>query len=147
MSDMAALVGPPVREPATEADLAVVEAQLGRKPRGTRAVAHRCPCGLPDVVETTPVVWSRIEGTTAVITVRAGSLEDQASRARTLEAILLSGPLPAPVTLVTMQPMEAPVDPATLPALVVAAALVFIASLVSALWLTFRRPGARPTPA
>jgi hypothetical protein len=41
-------------EPATEKDLAVVAAQLGRAPRGTRAVAHRCPCGLPDVVETTP---------------------------------------------------------------------------------------------
>jgi len=37
-----------------EEDLAAVEAQLGRRPRGTRAVAHRCPCGLPDVVETTP---------------------------------------------------------------------------------------------
>ncbi|BCJ64418.1 DUF501 domain-containing protein [Polymorphospora rubra] len=47
-------VPPPVREPATEADLAAVGAQLGRPPRGTRAVAHRCPCGLPDVVETTP---------------------------------------------------------------------------------------------
>jgi hypothetical protein len=35
-------------------DLAAVEAQLGRRPRGTRAVAHRCPCGLPDVVETIP---------------------------------------------------------------------------------------------
>ena len=46
--------GPPVREPATPRDLAVVAAQLGRAPRGTRAVAHRCPCGLPDVVETTP---------------------------------------------------------------------------------------------
>lgn len=40
--------------PATPEDLAVVEAQLGRPPRGTRAVAHRCPCGLPDVVQTTP---------------------------------------------------------------------------------------------
>lgn len=39
-------------EPATEADLAVVAEQLGRPPRGTRAVAHRCPCGRPDVVET-----------------------------------------------------------------------------------------------
>jgi hypothetical protein len=38
----------------TESDLAAVAAQLGRPPRGTRAVAHRCPCGLPDVVETTP---------------------------------------------------------------------------------------------
>lgn len=35
-------------------DLAVVGAQLGRPPRGMRAVAHRCACGLPDVVETSP---------------------------------------------------------------------------------------------
>ncbi|MDG4763829.1 DUF501 domain-containing protein [Solwaraspora sp. WMMD406] len=41
-------------EPATERDLAAVAAQLGRPPRGTRAVAHRCPCQLPDVVETVP---------------------------------------------------------------------------------------------
>lgn len=41
-------------EPVPAADLAAVAAQLGRPPRGTRAVAHRCPCGLPDVVETTP---------------------------------------------------------------------------------------------
>ncbi|MBX6724160.1 MAG: DUF501 domain-containing protein [Dactylosporangium sp.] len=53
-SAAAAGVPPPVREPATEADIAVVAAQLGRRPRGTRAVAHRCRCGLPDVVETTP---------------------------------------------------------------------------------------------
>ena len=46
--------GPPIREEATDADRAVVAAQLGRSPRGTRAIAHRCPCGLPDVVETTP---------------------------------------------------------------------------------------------
>lgn len=38
----------------TPADRAAVAAQLGRPPRGTRAVVHRCPCGLPDVVETTP---------------------------------------------------------------------------------------------
>ena len=35
-------------------DLAAVAAQLGREPRGTRRVAHRCGCGLPDVVETSP---------------------------------------------------------------------------------------------
>ena len=46
--------GPPVREPAAPADLETVAAQLGRTPRGTRFVAHRCPCGNPDVVETTP---------------------------------------------------------------------------------------------
>jgi hypothetical protein len=37
-----------------ERDNDVVEAQLGRRPRGTRGVAHRCPCGNPDVVETAP---------------------------------------------------------------------------------------------
>jgi hypothetical protein len=35
-------------------DFDVVAAQLGRPPRGARAVAHRCPCGNPDVVETSP---------------------------------------------------------------------------------------------
>jgi uncharacterized protein len=38
----------------TQSDAEVVAAQLGRVPRGLRAVAHRCPCGLPDVVETAP---------------------------------------------------------------------------------------------
>jgi hypothetical protein len=47
-------VPPPVHQPAGDTDLAIVGAQLGRPPRGTRAVAHRCPCQLPDVVETTP---------------------------------------------------------------------------------------------
>ena len=37
-----------------EHDLETVAAQLRRAPRATRAVAHRCSCGLPDVVETSP---------------------------------------------------------------------------------------------
>ena len=36
------------------ADERVVGAQLGRPARGVRAVAHRCGCGLPDVVTTEP---------------------------------------------------------------------------------------------
>jgi uncharacterized protein len=40
--------------PVGPADVAAIAAQLGRVPRGLRAVAHRCPCGLPDVVETQP---------------------------------------------------------------------------------------------
>ncbi len=39
---------------ATRADLAAVHAQLGRPPRDVVAIAHRCPCGLPDVVVTAP---------------------------------------------------------------------------------------------
>ena len=35
-------------------DRATVARQLGREPRAIRAVAHRCPCGNPDVIETSP---------------------------------------------------------------------------------------------
>ncbi|WP_204913865.1 DUF501 domain-containing protein [Microlunatus spumicola] len=35
-------------------DTATVEAQLHRPPRGAVEVAHRCPCGRPDVVATRP---------------------------------------------------------------------------------------------
>lgn len=42
-----------VSQPAA-ADLAVVARQLGRAPRGVMGIAHRCPCGLPDVVQTMP---------------------------------------------------------------------------------------------
>jgi uncharacterized protein len=42
------------REVMDAADVAAIAAQLGRPPRGLRAVAHRCPCGVPDVVETAP---------------------------------------------------------------------------------------------
>jgi hypothetical protein len=35
-------------------DQEAVRAQLGRPPRAAQAVAHRCPCGRPDVVETAP---------------------------------------------------------------------------------------------
>jgi len=36
------------------ADRASVADQLGREPRAIRAVAHRCPCGNPDAIETSP---------------------------------------------------------------------------------------------
>ena len=35
-------------------DVRAVALQLGREPRAIRGVAHRCGCGLPDVVETSP---------------------------------------------------------------------------------------------
>lgn len=35
-------------------DIEAIAAQLGRRPRGVRAVAFRCPCGLPCVIETRP---------------------------------------------------------------------------------------------
>lgn len=38
----------------SDADAAAVAAQLGRAPRSVREIAHRCPCGLPSVVQTAP---------------------------------------------------------------------------------------------
>lgn len=38
----------------SQADAAAVALQLGRPPRGLLSVAHRCSCGLPDVVQTAP---------------------------------------------------------------------------------------------
>jgi hypothetical protein len=40
--------------PVEQADLDAVERQLGREARGMVEVAHRCPCGEPDVVRTRP---------------------------------------------------------------------------------------------
>jgi hypothetical protein len=42
------------REAITEQERALVARQLGRPPRAVAAVAHRCPCGQPDVVQTSP---------------------------------------------------------------------------------------------
>ena len=47
---------PHVSETVTAADLAAVTAQLGRAPRGVVGIAHRCPCGLPDVILSAPVL-------------------------------------------------------------------------------------------
>jgi hypothetical protein len=38
----------------SDADVQIVAAQLGRPPRAIHSVAHRCPCGNPDVIETLP---------------------------------------------------------------------------------------------
>ena len=41
-------------EKPTELDIDAVAAQLGRRPRDIFSIAHRCPCGKPDVVATPP---------------------------------------------------------------------------------------------
>ena len=44
----------PTIDPATAADVAVLEAQLGRPPRGIVGIAYRCANGEPGVVATSP---------------------------------------------------------------------------------------------
>jgi uncharacterized protein len=41
-------------EKVGDVDLGAAHEQLGRVPRGVAAVAHRCPCGCPDVLRTEP---------------------------------------------------------------------------------------------
>lgn len=53
VSDLPTDPGPSAAE-VSVADRATVQVQLGRAPRAIRAVAHRCPCGNPDVIETSP---------------------------------------------------------------------------------------------
>ena len=38
----------------SEADEAIIAAQLGREPRGVAGIAWRCPCGKPGVIATEP---------------------------------------------------------------------------------------------
>lgn len=66
----------------TPEDAAAVEAQLGRPPRAAVAVAHRCPCGLPDVVMTQP----RLEDGTPFPTLYYLTCPSATSAIGTLEA-------------------------------------------------------------
>jgi len=78
-------------------DLAVVGEQLGRPARGVHAIAHRCRCGLPDVVATEPRLPDGTPfPTTFYLTCpraasRIGSLEG-AGRMREMEARLGTDP-------------------------------------------------------
>jgi hypothetical protein len=64
------------------ADAAAVAAQLGRAPRAVRDVAHRCPCGMPSVVQTAP----RLEDGTPFPTLYYLTCSRLSSRIGTLEA-------------------------------------------------------------
>jgi uncharacterized protein len=79
------------------ADLAAVAAQLGRPPRAVRAVARRCPCGLPAVVQTAPRLDDRMPFPTlyyltcARLCSRIGGLEAD-GRMRKMTARLATDP-------------------------------------------------------
>ena len=63
-------------------DERIIEAQLGRPPRSIHAIAHRCPCGNPDVVATQP----RLENGTPFPTTFYLTCPRAASMIGTLEA-------------------------------------------------------------
>jgi len=63
-------------------DRTTVGLQLGRRPRAMQSVAHRCGCGLPDVVETSP----RLEDGTPFPTLYYLTCPRLASKIGTLES-------------------------------------------------------------
>jgi hypothetical protein len=65
----------------SDADREAVRLQLGREPRAIHSVAHRCGCGLPDVVET----WPRLEDGTPFPTLFYLTCPRAASAIGTLE--------------------------------------------------------------
>jgi hypothetical protein len=71
-----------VNAPIEPEDEAAVGEQLGRPPRSIHAVAHRCPCGNPDVVATEP----RLDDGTPFPTTFYLTCPRAASRIGTLEA-------------------------------------------------------------
>lgn len=70
-------------EPASEEDLAVIEAQIGRTPRGVAGVAWRCPCGKPGVVQTMP----RLDNGTPFPTTYYLTCQRAVAGASTLESV------------------------------------------------------------
>ena len=74
--------GPHPAEALNAADLAAVGQQLGRPPRSIAAVAHRCACGNPDVVET----WPRLDDGTPFPTLYYLTCPRAAAQIGTLEA-------------------------------------------------------------
>ena len=65
-----------------QSDIEAINRQLGRLPRGVVAVAHRCHCGQPSVVKTSP----RLEDGTPFPTTYYLTCSTLASRIGTLEA-------------------------------------------------------------
>ena len=63
-----------------------------------RNVKRRFAIVLDGKVESAPVIQGKIAGGTGVITMGAGSLEEQQSNAKKLELVLRSGALPAPIS-------------------------------------------------
>jgi hypothetical protein len=66
----------------SDAERGIVGQQLGRAPRAAQSVAHRCPCSLPDVVQTAP----RLEDGTPFPTLYYLTCPRAASAIGTLEA-------------------------------------------------------------
>jgi len=110
-----------------------------------RLTKRRFAIMMDGIVESAPVVQTRISGGHGVITMGAGSLDEQADNAKRLEVVLRSGALPAPLTLLSDERIEPVLPPGVFRALLASASLVLAIEVALALWLAFRKsPVRRP---
>lgn len=103
-----------------------------------RMIKRRFAIVVDGVVESAPVVQTRIAGGHVVITMGQGPVEEQAANARQLEAVLRSGALPAPLLLAKVERLDAPLGPGVFSALTAAAGLLLLAEIVLSFWLLGR---------
>lgn len=105
-----------------------------------RLIKRRFAIVLDGIVQSAPVIQSRIAGGRAVMTMGAGSLEEQERNAHALEAVLSAGALPAPLLLMNEQVKPPAVSPMTMALLRASASLLLLALVALGVWLTFRGP-------
>ena len=103
-----------------------------------RLIKRRFAIVVDGIVQSAPVVQTRIGGGRGVITMGAGSLDEQATNAKSLEAVLRSGALPAPLLLAREDRVEAPLARSVMAGLTGAAGLLLLAVVALACWMAFR---------
>src|SRR5262249_46311852 len=104
-----------------------------------RMVKRRFAIVLDGMVESAPVVQTRIGGGRGGITMGGRALDEQATNAKKLEAVLRAGALPAPLLLLAEDGIEPVLSLGAYRALVGLAGLLLIAVMAYGVLSAFRR--------
>lgn len=112
-----------------------------------RHVKRRFAIALDGIVQSAPVIQGRISGGSAVITMGAGSIDEQSRSARRLESVFRGGALPAPLLLVSEEHIAPWMGPVLYAAFLALIVFVLLAEIVYALRLAFRKNSLTPASA
>lgn len=137
----ASLGGWIVRLEFTDEGGALFEEATGRHAKRRFAIA------LDGIVQSAPVIQGRISGGNAVITMGAGSLDEQSKSAKRLESVFRGGALPAPLLLVSEEHIPPPMGPLLYSALSALIVFTLLAEIAYALRLAFRKHSLTPASA
>jgi preprotein translocase subunit SecD len=104
-----------------------------------RMIKRRFAIVVDGVVESAPVIQTRIGGGRGVITMGAGAPDEQLRNAKKLEVVLRSGALPAPLQLMVEDSIAPTIGPAVFQGLVAAAGLLLAGTMIFGLAGAFAR--------